>query len=82
MEDNKKGVADIIGSTIRELRLKKNYSQEKLAELSSLDMTYISLVETSKRNITVKSLLKICKALDVKLTDITKLIDKKIDYKS
>ncbi|XWN36277.1 MAG: helix-turn-helix transcriptional regulator [Balneola sp.] len=82
MEDNKKGVADIIGLTIRELRTKKNYSQEKLAELSSLDMTYISLVETSKRNITVKSLLKICKALDVKLTDFTKLIDKKIDYKS
>ena len=74
-------IAVIIGSRIRELRLEKNYSQEKLAELSSLDMTYISMVERGKRNITVKSLLSICQALGIKLGEFSKSIDQQISLK-
>ncbi len=75
MEDQRDELAELIGSQIRELRLEKNYSQEKLAELSSLDMTYISMIERGKRNITVKSLLKICAALGIKLSEFSKSIE-------
>lgn len=75
MKAQESEIAKIIGLRIRELRLERNYSQEKLAELSSLDMTYISMIEHGKRNVTVKSLLQICRALDTKITDITILLN-------
>lgn len=53
-----------IGERIRELRKVKNLSQEGLANLAEVDRTYMTGVETGKRNITVKILEKIIKALD------------------
>ena len=53
-----------IGERIRELRKIKNLSQEGLANLAEVDRTYMTGVETGKRNVTVKILLKIIKALD------------------
>lgn len=53
-----------IGERIRELRKIKNLSQEGLANLAEVDRTYMTGVETGKRNVTVKILLKIIKALN------------------
>jgi len=58
-----------IGERIRELRIEKGYSQEKLALLSDLDRTYIPSIENGKRNISINVLHKITEALDVKLSD-------------
>ena len=61
------GIATTIGKRIRELRLAKNMSQEKLAAAAGLHVTYISMVETGKKNITVLALDKICKSLGTNL---------------
>ena len=53
-----------IGDRIRDLRKTKNLSQEGLANLAEVDRTYMTGVETGKRNVTVKILEKIIKALD------------------
>ncbi len=53
-----------IGERIRELRKTKSLSQEGLANLAEVDRTYMTGVETGKRNITVKILEKIIRALD------------------
>lgn len=53
-----------IGDRIRDLRRTKNLSQEGLANLAEVDRTYMTGVETGKRNVTVKILEKIIKALD------------------
>ena len=58
-----------IGNRIRDLRKKKNISQEKLAELSELDRTYINSVENGKRNISIENIEKIAKALNCSLQD-------------
>jgi transcriptional regulator with XRE-family HTH domain len=53
-----------IGDRIRELRKQKELSQEALANIAEVDRTYMTKVETGKRNVTVKILEKIIIALD------------------
>ncbi len=55
---------------VRELRIKKNISQEKLGELSNLHRTYIGMVERAEKNISLKNIQKIAKALNVRLEDL------------
>lgn len=53
-----------IGERIKELRKAKDLSQEALANIAEVDRTYMTKVETGKRNVTVKILEKIITALD------------------
>ncbi|HEY9168925.1 MAG TPA: helix-turn-helix transcriptional regulator [Lutibacter sp.] len=53
-----------IGDRIRELRKEIGLSQEALANIAEVDRTYMTKVETGKRNVTVKILEKIIIALD------------------
>lgn len=53
-----------IGDRIRELRKAKGISQEGLANLAEVDRTYMTKVETGKKNVTVKILEKIITALE------------------
>lgn len=55
---------------VRELRIKKNLSQEKLGELSELHRTYIGMVERAEKNISLKNIQKIARALNVRLEDL------------
>lgn len=64
-----------LGEIIKEMREAKGYSQERLAELSNLDRTYISLIEREQRNPTVLSLAAIAKALDTTVSDLTKELE-------
>ncbi|RYJ43718.1 helix-turn-helix domain-containing protein [Flavobacterium beibuense] len=57
-----------IGERIRELRKEKNISQEALANIAEVDRTYMTGVETGKRNVTVKVLERIVYALDIDFT--------------
>lgn len=58
----------IIGDRIRQLRNAKAISQEELAHIAGLDRTYITSVETGKRNISIVNIQKICKALEVPMS--------------
>ncbi|MBS1543468.1 MAG: helix-turn-helix transcriptional regulator [Bacteroidetes bacterium] len=59
-----------IGGRIKECRLKKALSQEKLALECDLDRTYVGSVERGERNISVLNLRKIAEALAVKPTSL------------
>lgn len=59
-----------IGRKIRELRLRKKYSQEKLAELAGLHFTYVSSVERGERNISLENIERIAKALEVNIKEL------------
>ena len=61
-----------IGERIRELRIKKGFSQEKLALLSDLDRTYIPSIENGKRNISITVLERISNALGMSISELTK----------
>lgn len=55
----------LVGEKIRILRKEKGLTQEDLAEKSNLQDSYISGVENGDRNISLLTLEKIIKALDV-----------------
>lgn len=59
-----------IGKNIRIARNHRNLTQQQLADISSLDRTYISLVEHGKQNLTIAAILKIAQALDIPITDL------------
>ena len=59
-----------IGNKIRELRIKADLSQEKLAFACNLDRTYIGSVERGERNISALNLGKIAKALKINPSDL------------
>ena len=61
-----------IGENIKKLRIEKNISQEKLAELADLDRTYVHSIEKGDRNISVEVLLKLAQGLKVEITEILK----------
>ncbi|QGG46873.1 helix-turn-helix domain-containing protein [Heliorestis convoluta] len=58
-------ILDTVAFNIRNIRLKKGFTQEQLAELSGLHRTYIGALERGKRNISLVNLKKICAALEI-----------------
>lgn len=64
------------GQLLRELRTKKGFTQEALATDSSLDRTYISLLERGLRQPTLGTLFKISEVLEVAPSSIIKDLER------
>ena len=58
------------GLRVKQLRLGKNLSQEKLAQICDLDRTYISGIERGTRNVSLLNIAKVADALDVSLSEL------------
>ena len=58
------------GNKVREERLRRNLSQEELAEKAGVHRTYIGMIERAEKNITLENIDKIAKALDMKISDL------------
>jgi len=66
-------MADIsikFGKKVKEIRLKKYLSQTKLAKILGVHPTYISGIERGLRNMTLKNIEKLAKALNVSINDL------------
>ena len=63
-----------IGLRIKEIRNKNNLTQEQLAWEADVDRTYMNHVENGRKNISVKSLEKIIKALGISFSEFFKEI--------
>jgi transcriptional regulator with XRE-family HTH domain len=68
---------EIFGKILQEERKAKKISQEKLAKISGLDRTFISLIENGKRNPTFTTILKICSALEIEPSELFSIYEKK-----
>ncbi|HEY0755119.1 MAG TPA: helix-turn-helix transcriptional regulator [Ktedonobacteraceae bacterium] len=53
------------GQTLRKYRLQQKLSQEKLAELASLDRTYISQIERGLKSPSIPTTIAIAQALGI-----------------
>lgn len=58
-------IRDVFARNMKFYRLKSDLSQEKLAFMSGLHRTYVSSIECRARNISIDSIEKIARALDV-----------------
>lgn len=58
------------GKRVREVRKGKRISQEKLAEMASIDRSYMGNIERGEKNVTLKKVYEICDALGVDINDL------------
>lgn len=58
------------GTRVRELRLSKGYSQESFAAKCGLDRTYVGGIERGERNVAIRNIESIAKALDMTLSEL------------
>lgn len=59
-----------IGKYIHNLRKDQQMGLDELAKLTDLDVVYLNLVERDMKTISLETLLKIAKALNIKLKDM------------
>jgi transcriptional regulator with XRE-family HTH domain len=60
----------VLGDRLREYRKRAKLTQETLAEKAELSVVFISLLENGWRTISLDSLLRIARVLDVELEDL------------
>lgn len=69
----------IVGKVISQFRKNKNISQEVLSGLADIGRTHLSAIERGERKPTLETLYRISNALNVKMSDIVREIEKQID---
>ena len=60
----------VVGANVRALREARGLPQDELAHLAAIHPTYLSGVETGKRNLSMKVLERLASALRVPETDL------------
>jgi transcriptional regulator with XRE-family HTH domain len=65
----------LLGQRIRELRKSKGWRQIDLAEQSGVHEVHISDLERGSREVGLRTLLALAKALDVKLSELMQGLD-------
>lgn len=62
----------IFSNNVKNIRKQKNLTQEELAELSDLSISYVKQIESCKgfKNLTLTTMLKISKALDTTISNL------------
>ena len=58
------------GKKLRQERIKRDFSQERLAYKAGLNKNYIGMLERAENNVTLPRLEKIAKALGMKVRDL------------
>jgi transcriptional regulator with XRE-family HTH domain len=65
-----KNILEVFGENVQKHRKEQKVSQEKLAELAGVHRTYIGMIERAEKNITLRNIEKIAKALKVEIKDL------------
>jgi transcriptional regulator with XRE-family HTH domain len=68
----RENILKIFGHNVQKFRKAKGWSQEELAEKSSLHRTYIGSIERNERNVSLINIQRIAHALGVRIEDLLK----------
>lgn len=60
------------GAKVRKLRKSKGYSQEAFAARCELDRTYVGGIERGERNVALRNIDAIAKALEMRVSQLMK----------
>lgn len=58
------------GQRVRKIRKSVGLSQEELSYKSNVNRTYIGMIERGEKNVTLLTIVKIAKALEINITDL------------
>ena len=64
-----------LGLVIRELRLKKGVSQERLALDADIDRTYIGHIEKGNRNVSIEIVEKLAAYFQMPISKLFKIVE-------
>jgi len=65
-----KRILQQFGRRVKEERLKRDISQERLGQLAKVHRTYIGMIERAEKNITLTNMEKIARALGMRVSDL------------
>lgn len=72
LRGKKANLNTIFGERVRKYRLENSWSQDELAYRAGLHRTYVGGVERGERNVTLETVDKLAKALNVHPCDLLK----------
>jgi transcriptional regulator with XRE-family HTH domain len=65
-----KNILEVFGTNVQKFRKEKKISQEKLAEIANVHRTYVGMIERAEKNITLRNMERIAKALNVEIKEL------------
>ncbi|WP_246469310.1 helix-turn-helix domain-containing protein [Cohnella nanjingensis] len=68
-------IKQIIGKTLKAIRIKQGLSQEDLAQECDVDRSYISMIEVGRNEPSVTKIFDLCKGLKIKPSDFFKMVE-------
>ena len=71
-------IEEAFGEVIRNLRKAQQFSQEKRAEVSNLDRSFISLLECGHKQPSLITIFQIAKAFNISASKIMSLVEKQL----
>ncbi len=77
MEDRDRGLPDPeqMGRALRKLRVEREMTIEALAKTSKLHWTYLSGIERGRRNPTLKVLVAVARALEIRTSELVRMAE-------
>ena len=71
----------ITGRTIRKLREQRGLTQEVLSGLAAVSRSHLAEIESGRTNANVETLWRISEALDIKMSDLIRMVEEEIGQK-
>jgi transcriptional regulator with XRE-family HTH domain len=69
----------IFGKVLKSLRIKNDLTQDKLAEISTLERTFISMMERGNSQPSLTTIFELARALKMKPSDLVRLVELEFD---
>jgi transcriptional regulator with XRE-family HTH domain len=69
---------DAFGRVVHRLRKERHLSQERLADLSNLDRTSISLLERGKQSPTLRTLVDLASAMELTPSELLRQVEQEM----
>lgn len=71
----------ITGRIIRKLREQRGLTQEVLSGLAAVSRSHLAEIESGRTNANVETLWRISEALDIKMSDLIRMVEEEIGQK-
>ena len=71
----------ITGRIIRKLREQRGLTQEVLSGLAAVSRSHLAEIESGRTNANVETLWRISEALDIKMSDLIRMVEEAIGEK-
>mgnify|MGYP003814893305 FL=1 len=69
----------VVGQIIGRIRVQREMSQEVLSGLAGVARSHLAMIESGSKNANVETLWRIASALDMRMSELMRLVEDEID---